>query len=392
MLTSIIEREAQKAVEKDHLCSLLNRSIETLHSNPEDALAFADEALRLCDLTVPSWEHAEAVRLIGDSKYMLGKYDESMAQANLCLAEFAGLHDMVGEGKAHFLIALNHFEFGNYVLVEDELADAERLYKTGGYERGIVDCVNLRGSVRTNMSDYVSAIESRLWTLEESRRLGYKSGEQRALNNLGFVYHLSGNNTRALEVLHEGLEFARELGNPSTVALALSNIGGIYEHLGDFERSQEYLESSLEIAREIGNKRIECLSLLNLSMLAFKLERIAEARELCVQSLGLARASKHVSNCAEALQHLAKIDIRTGRVDEALEELEESLALSRKMASPRMVYDLLLTIATAHEQAGHTAEALRFYKEHLAAHNDAIVKQRQEEVSKLMAKFELEKR
>ncbi len=378
-------------LDRTRIADLLQESVSLQRHDANTSLRLAEEALTLAVAFDAVPEQAEATRLISESYYTLGSYEQSIHFAQLAHELFSALHDDHGSAKSLFSLALNHFECGRYEKTNALQSEASRLYGNVGSETGQIDCSNLSGSIFGNLGDYGKAIEIRQQNLEDSERIGYTYGQQRALNNIGFVYYLIDDYPRALDYLQRALDLIRVMSNPAVEALALTNIAAIDEAVGNFEQAKVHHEMALALAESVGNTRITCLAKLSLSMYYSTLRELTKARALCDESLALARGSNHHSNAAEVLQQSAKLKVLEHNTPEAIEELGQALALAKEIQNPRMISDILLTIATVHEEAGDIAHALQSYKEHLEARVDVVQRQRNQDITNLQSRLELAK-
>ena len=77
------------------------------------------------------------------------------------------------------------------------------------------------------------------------------------LNELGTIYYLLSDATKAIEYYEQALAIAREIGDRRGEGNALGNLGIAYADLGDARKAIEYYEQALAIAREIGDRRSE---------------------------------------------------------------------------------------------------------------------------------------
>ena len=113
--------------------------------------------------------------------------------------------------------------------------------------------------------------------LASSRRLKNRSGEGRALGNLGGTYHLLGEYRRAIEFYEQHLAIAREIGDRHGEGRALGNLGAAYHALGNYRSAIDFHEQRLALAREIGDRSGEGMALYNLSLSLGELGQRAEA-------------------------------------------------------------------------------------------------------------------
>jgi tetratricopeptide (TPR) repeat protein len=99
-----------------------------------------------------------------------------------------------------------------------------------------------------------------------ARRLGDRTKEGRALNNLGDAYACLGEPSTALPYFKQALAIARELGHRPGEVIVLKNLGDAYVALGEPSTALPYLDQALAIAREAGDRRGESLVLYTMGL------------------------------------------------------------------------------------------------------------------------------
>ena len=87
-----------------------------------------------------------------------------------------------------------------------------------------------------------------------AEKLNYKKGIAIACNNIGFVYDLHGEVSKALEYYYKSLKIEEEIADKEGIAYSLINIGHVYEVQGDTRNALDCNKKSLKIFEEIKNK------------------------------------------------------------------------------------------------------------------------------------------
>ena len=99
-----------------------------------------------------------------------------------------------------------------------------------------------------------------------------------ALNNLGGVMALLGENERAAAYFEESLEVRRRLGDLSRIALSLANVAAMALQEGKTTKAAAMFAEAAEIATAIGDKRHILFALAGLGRVAYREERWEERR------------------------------------------------------------------------------------------------------------------
>ena len=110
-----------------------------------------------------------------------------------------------------------------------------------------------------------------------------------ALNNLGGVMAMLGENERAAAYFEESLEVRRRIGDLSRIALSLSNVAQMALEEGKTDKAAAMFAEAAEIATAIGDKRHILFALAGLGRVAYREERWEEAGTHARESLRLAQ-------------------------------------------------------------------------------------------------------
>jgi tetratricopeptide (TPR) repeat protein len=78
--------------------------------------------------------------------------------------------------------------------------------------------------------------------------------DARALYQLGWARHATGDRAAALAAYDQALRLYRAARNRGNGAATLSNIGAVYDRLGERQRALEYYGQALPIMREVGSR------------------------------------------------------------------------------------------------------------------------------------------
>jgi predicted ATPase len=139
-----------------------------------------------------------------------------------------------------------------------------------------------------------------------------------ALNNLGGVMALLGENRQAAAYFEESLEVRRRIGDLSRIALSLGNVAAMALEEGETTKAAAMFAEAAEIATAIGDKRHILFALAGLGRVAYREERWEDAGTHTRESLRLAQELGMKLPAAELILGLAAIAAATGDMPRAL--------------------------------------------------------------------------
>jgi tetratricopeptide (TPR) repeat protein len=122
------------------------------------------------------------------------------------------------------------------------------------FDIGKVLSLRLKGLCREFQSEYETAIEYYLQSLEEARRLKIVTYEIAALSDLAIAYSNIGRPLEAKKFYLQCAKLALQRKETYTVVSSYNNLGVIYTQLGLYDSSLIFLNEALRIGKEAGDQ------------------------------------------------------------------------------------------------------------------------------------------
>ena len=148
--------------------------------------------------------------------------------------------------------------------------ELKKRYNTLTEENEKIDCLlDIVLEIRNYDIDEAQQLSDEI--LERSRKINYKMGECRGLNNKGAIYWLKGEYDKGLDTLREAQKMAKEYVFDAIKARIYINFGNIHRDLGDLSNASKYYQWALEINEELGDELAQASVLISISNLHFEL-------------------------------------------------------------------------------------------------------------------------
>lgn len=170
------------------------------------------------------------------------------AEQSLLVARRMG--DKLKEAQALDLIGNAYFYLGRYTDALDYFQSALLILRGAADQYSLANVLKDIGITYTRLGRFDEAFEPLYEALDIFRRLGASSSAQSALENLGMNYAAVGAYNPAFEICTQALEIARETHNPQLIFGALIRIGVLHHNLNSDERAFDYLRQALAIAEQ----------------------------------------------------------------------------------------------------------------------------------------------
>lgn len=220
------------------------------------------------------------------------------------------------------------------------------------------------GNLHKNAGDYQSALDYYLQALP----LFNESPPRRAitLNNIGVAYTSLGEPERALDYLQQSLEILKPGTDRNAEALTLHNIGYAYNRLTKYREAQDYYTQAREIVQKTGDRSLEAQTLDLLGANHSAMGQPEKALDLHQQSLEIQRTAKNIRREAFSHANLAHVYNLLRQPEKALDHFNQALAISRNLNDLNSAAISLEGRARAHQKLGNLSEARKNIEESLS--------------------------
>ena len=284
------------------------------------------------------------------------KVDALVRRFGQLQAYMAELPDSVGAVRAGFDAGLTAMEQSRW---DEAIGHFRESVKTAAGTQ-LVALYNLIGLCHFTPGRRQAALEA--W--EESSRLardfGDKTGEVRAVGNIGLVWHLMGKWDKAMVQFRAALALHRELGDRLGEAKDLGNIGAIWKNRCDLDKALENHAAALAIFEQLGAKREQAGVLGNIGLAWQEKGDLDKALQFQERSLGLRRELGDNRGAAIALTNIGNVWQLKGDPDRALGFHEQALAVFTQQGAKHEQASVLGNIGLAWLSRGEPARAVAY--------------------------------
>jgi tetratricopeptide (TPR) repeat protein len=234
-----------------------------------------------------------------------------------------------------------HFKRGDYAKALEYAARMRTLYEELGDKWGIAAAHTAVALVAHTKGDHGAALKDYGAALALLREIGHhEAGVAYLLNNMGDVYRLTGDNSRALELLRESLRMEEEMGRKLRVAAVLNNMGIAYRNSGQIKEALEVYGRSLAISGELNDKREMGGTLNNIGVIHALQGRHEEALSHFRRSLGYFEEINFRPGVAVTLTSIGHSYRELGKREQAAEHYRKSIKLHEEMGNKQSVGEL----------------------------------------------------
>ncbi|MCL6257632.1 tetratricopeptide repeat protein [Aquiflexum sp. TKW24L] len=139
------------------------------------------------------------------------------------------------------------------------------------YKKGLASAYNARGRAEAAMGNFQESILNFQEALKYFHEINDLTGEANILSNLGSIYFMTGNSSRALELHFESLKISEEIDNKLRIGTSLNNIGTVYQkNSSNLIEALTFFKKSLEVFQGIDHTPGIATSAMNIGEIYYK--------------------------------------------------------------------------------------------------------------------------
>jgi LuxR family maltose regulon positive regulatory protein len=316
--------------EDDHtqnpeLLSLLG-SVMIMRGQVEESLVYLDKAIPLLRELNDRSGIIRALLRHSDACRLLGKYHQALEDATQALALSGRSPSRIFQ-HAMVLRALgiNYYHIGSMIKARGYLQRALEIYQKLKDSHNTAILSLELGLVLTCMGAYQLAEEAYTRALGLWSSSGNLLWQANLCNNLGVLYHQTGQMLPAVNTLERAHSLAKHSGYRRIEAFSLASIGEVYRDLGaDTEAEQAYLQAEA-INEKVKDKYLALNIKLAQGDLVLRKNDLSLARRIGNQALEQSKKDDSNYEMALAWAWQGKFLILLGEPHKAIESLKSAL-------------------------------------------------------------------
>ena len=274
-------------------------------------------------------ENGEDFILLGHTNFLKDMMD-AVVKSGIEQAIFYLYYGDIAQIRGEWDGATKYFEKSFSIPDVDEKTNAMAYIKYG-------EMLFRKGEVKESLEYFEKG-------LDNCRKINFKRGEARSLNDIGLVDQVFGNFDIALEKLNKALDLNKDILDESGISNNLNNIGNVLcdkGKKGDLDDALEKYEESHKIMEEIKDKAGMALSLCNIGITLAKKEELDGAMMKCEESLKIRKEIGEKEGIAHSLNGIGNVLLKNDDLDGAMDKYEESYKITKEIGNKSgMVWSL----------------------------------------------------
>jgi len=348
-LLNVFNRTQTDTVKANLLIELFK---ENIYSNPDKALRFAEQGLKISE----------------EADFKKG------------VAKFLRYHNIYYQSK------------GDYQKCLDYSKRAKEIYESINDKNGIADSWIDLGLLYWYQSDYTNSTECMQKALKIKEGISDKNGVSICLNNLGNIYGDQKNYLEALKYYKKSLKLFEDLGDEKGISDCLNNISVQFMDMKKNDSALVYATQALTIREKNEDQAGIAESIMSLGILYYKNNQYTKALEYYSKSLSLFEEMGDKNRLAVLYSNIGDLYYKTGHTQEAISALHKGLELAKELGSLYSMEKIYKGISSAYAKAGNF-DRFSFYDSLYMKMQDSIFNyENRKKADEISAKYETEKK
>ncbi len=347
----------------------ISKQLWSLSSNYEEAIRFADTALRIAKTIFFIKGIAISYYNIGSAFDKQGNYSDALLKYLASLRIYEEIEDKQGIADSHYSLGLIYMNQGNYPEAIKHYSISLKINEEKKDKISIAIHYNKFGIIYLNLGNYPEALKYHLASLKVRLELEDKKGIAESYNNIGRVHVDQGNYSDGLKNYFTSLEIREKIGDKNGIAASYNNIGTIHSVQGNYSEGLKYYLAALKIREDLGVKNGLSILYFNIGNIYIELGNYPEALNYYLVALKIAKDTGNNIGIADAYNYIGEIYIEQGNYSEGLKNCMAALRIGKELGYNHVIATSYTCIGNIHLRQANYPEAL---KNHLASLNMAI--------------------
>jgi len=237
-------------------------------SQPQKALAYAQEGLKLAKKVKDTNSVAYFYTFIGVLYKNMGKYEQALEFYQIAIPVNEKIKNLQGNAGIYNNIAFVYRLQGKYKDALDYYLKSLALFEDSKYLKQKSTVINNIGSLYADQKQFQRAIEYFEQALQIATEIKDTLGIAFAYNNIGEVYMKQGKWKEAKNNFLKSLVWKKSKQHWRSIASGYANLGLTYEDEIKYDSAEYYLKQGLEIYKRIDDENGQIETLLRLGELA----------------------------------------------------------------------------------------------------------------------------
>jgi tetratricopeptide (TPR) repeat protein/predicted Ser/Thr protein kinase len=217
---------------------------------------------------------------------------------------------------------------------------AERLYRAGSNEEGVIEVLRQRGILYRDESKFDEAKAQFQQAFDASRTIGQEAQQITALIDLSYLHSQRGMFAEAENYATQAVQFAQQRQLENLATAGLLELGNSYSSQGNVEKAEYYFSQVIQFAHANKGRLREARGQLNLGGLYIQTSRVDEGLKLVQEALQYFQQANYARSVSICFTQIARGYRRKADFAAAEQALNQKLEIAQKNNNPQPIADV----------------------------------------------------
>ena len=239
--------------------------------------------------------------------------------------------------------------------------EAERLYRAGSNEEGLIEVLRNRGILLRDKGQYEDAKKQFQQSLVTSKAIGNEAQQITALIDLSYLASMQGQIAEAENFAQQASSFAQQKQLENLAAAGFLELGNSFSTLGDDAKAETYYDRAIQFARANKGRLREARGLSNLGSLYIRTGRVDDGLKMVQQALDYFQQENYPRSVGICLTQLGRGFRRKADFAAAQQALNRKLELAVQSKNQPSIADAYFELGLLRLEEEKYPEALVQY-------------------------------
>lgn len=301
--------------------------------------------------------------------------------------------------KDSFLLALAHYQLGQYYLEDEKYDEAHRYFNKALDIRFTKDQSTYTAVVYNDIG-HTYGVQGQLdkqvdWFLKAIRvyeKNKDAKGLAQTVSNLSTVHNNLGNRNEALLYAKEAMAIREKIGDIYGLSISCSNISQCYLKFDSLDQAIKYQQLGLKYAEKSGVKRGISQSYISMALLFNRQKKNREALEYEKKAIALLQEINDLATLSRRYIAAAILSKAMNDSIAALDYFDKAYTLSTQLKNKENLRDIYLHKAIYYKDRKDFYNAYELYKKYILYRDSLISAKTRADIAEIATRYETEKK
>lgn len=303
------------------------------------------------------------------------------------------LNEVKGEERVKTLSVLfKEYLNNDPILAYSYVREALNLAREIGFRSGEARALNDIGVIYRKRGNYDMALEYYLESYKIYNQLEEEEGLSMIYNNIGTIHSIKGQNEKALENFLSSYKLLQRIGNKERIIGSLNNIGNVYRQMGNLDEALKYYERALELYQQQGEKSEAFEPITSIGNIHFERAAWDEALQSYFEALEIERTNKNLYGQAFALNHIGATYHQKGEYTTAIGFQRQAYKLAKSINSKPLLMEIYKSLSESYIANDDPLSAYNYLQLHNEIRDSLNSAQMMKRIQELNLAIDMEKK